>query len=136
MDNREVAFAVPHFAVAEGSDVRSFGRAGHFCRAISGHNAVANVSERQASEGGAVVLHWPGLPGPEAAETTVGLRVAKNARKNKAAIPNVKRLRTCFILVPMHFPVRAEGTHQLKRQLAFLEQADFRECYPLRAPAP
>ena len=43
------------------------------------------------------MLHWTGLTGPEAAETTVGLRVVKNATKNKAPIANVKRLRTCFI---------------------------------------
>jgi Ohr subfamily peroxiredoxin len=45
----------------------------------------------------------------------VGLRVVKNARKNNAPIPNVNRLRTCFILAPTHFPVRAERAHQLKR---------------------
>src|ERR1700732_3640955 len=136
MDNREVAFATRHFACVEGSGARSLGRVGHFRGTTSGHNAVASISDRQASMGGAFVLHWPGSPGPEAAVTAVGLRVVKNARKNNAPIPNVKRLRTCFILVPTHFPIGAEGAHRLKRQLAFRGQADFRECYPLRARAP
>jgi hypothetical protein len=136
MDNREVAFAARHFAVVEGSGARSLDRAGQFCRATSEHNAVANISEREASEGGAFVLHWPGLPGPDAAETTVGLRVVKNARKHKAPIANVKTQITSFILAPMHFPFRAEGAAQLKRQLAFRGQLDFRQCSRLRAPAP
>ena len=136
MDNRDVGFAARHFVVVEGSGARSFGNDGHFCRLTSGHTVVANIRERQASEGGAFVLHWPDLSDHEAAETKVGLSVVKKARQNKAPIPNVKRLRTCVILAPMHFPVRAEGAHQLKRQLAFRGQADFRECYLLRAPAP
>jgi len=65
-------------------------RDGHFSRPTSGHNAVANVRERQASEGGAFVLHWPDSLDPEAAVTSVGLRVAKKARKSKAPIPNIR----------------------------------------------
>jgi hypothetical protein len=57
---------------------------GHFCGPTLGHTAVANISERQASEGGAFVLHWPGLPGPEAAGTTVGLRVVKNEEEQSS----------------------------------------------------
>ena len=107
--------------------------AGQFCRSTSDQNAVANISEQVS---GGFVLHWPGVPDPDAVVTTVGLGVVKNTRKNNAPIPNKKRLRNYFILAPTHFPVRAEGTHQLKRRLAFREQADFRECSPLRAPAP
>ena len=44
------------------------------------------------------MLHWPDSLDPEAAVTSVGLRVAKKARKSKAPIPNIKRLRICFIL--------------------------------------
>ena len=87
------------------------------------------------TEGEAFVLQRRGLTGPEAAVTSVGFRAAKKVRKGKAPIPNIKRLRI-FILVPMHFPVRAEGAHQLKSQLGFQGQADFRERFPLRVSAP
>ena len=130
MGNREEVFAARHFGVLE---ARSLDRAGQFCRSTSDQNAVANIGEQGS---GAFVLHWPGVPDPDAVVTTVGLGVVKNTRKNTPPIPNKKRLRNCFILAPTHFPVRAGGTHQLKRQLAFREQADFRECCPLRAPAP
>src|SRR6476660_3066659 len=124
MDAREVACRTD-FAFVKEAGARFLGRVGHLCRTTSGHNAAASVSDRQASAGGAFVLHWPGSLGPEAAVTAVGLRVVKNARKNNAPIPNIKTLRTCFILAPMHFPVRDEGTHRLKRQLVFRGQADF-----------
>jgi hypothetical protein len=61
------------------------------------HNEVANISEWQASEGGAFVLHWTGALGPDATGMAVGLRVLKNATKNKAPIPNVKMVMTGFI---------------------------------------
>src|SRR5438876_4977844 len=90
--------------------------------------------ERTFDANSSLRLTKPAKP-PPMAVTSVGLRVAKKARKSKAPIPNIKRLRICFILAPMHFPVRTEAL-QLKRQLAFRGQADSRESYPLRAPAP
>jgi hypothetical protein len=86
MDNGEEVFAARHFAVVE---ARSLDRAGQFCRSTLDQNAVANISEQVS---GAFVLHWPGVPGPDAVVTTVGLRVVKNTRKNNPPIPNIKRL--------------------------------------------
>ena len=100
MDEGGEVLAARHFVA---SDVLE--RVGQLCRPRSGHNAVANIGELQASANAPLVLHWPGEPGPEATVTAVGLRVAKNATKSKAPIPNVKTVRACFILAPKHFPV-------------------------------
>jgi hypothetical protein len=56
--------------------------------------------------------------------------------KHNARTSNVKMLKTFLILAPMHVPFRAERARRLTGLLADRGQSDFRECCPLRTPAP
>ena len=68
--------------------------------------------------GEASVLQHAGLLVPGTALTAFGSRTAKKTTKHTAPMPNIKRVRTSFILAPMRFPFRTGSAHQLGRLIA------------------